>query len=600
MDRNSIIGFGLLLVLLVAYVIFNNQQQTKFNEQKRADSIANAAAHPRAVKPDTVATATTLNTAPIADSNAMIPTQGVVETTVLENKNIAITLSNKGAQPLSAQIKGFKTYEGDSLFLFQSKQDQLYIQLPEKNGALATSDLFFTASKPDANSVVYHSDLGEGKSVKMTYTLPDSGYMMSVAIQLNGMEANSFPMTWKINGLHTEKDIELERQSSQVYYKQQDGEEDYYTIREEKDEKVDNAVRWLGYRQLYFSSALIAKNNAFNSVTMKNSPESKDSNVVTQNKFVFDLPASGSNSQFNFDWYIGPNDFKILKTYNEGLEEMVPLGYGVFTFVKYINKYFISPVFYFLAKYVSNLGVVIMLLTVIIRLLLSFFTYKSYLSAAKMRVLKPELDELRERLGGDQQKMGVEQMKLYRTAGVNPLGGCLPSLLQLPILLALYYFIPTAIELRGQSFLWATDLSTYDSIYNFPNGFTIPFYGNHVSFFTLLMTASSLFLALYNKNMSADPNNPMMKYMPYVFPFMLIGIFNKMAAALTFYYFFSNMISILQQWVIKEFIIDEDKIHAQIQENKNKPATPSKWQQKLEEMQKVQQQKMKQQPHRKK
>src|SRR5690606_1643272 len=199
---------------------------------------------------------------------------------------------------------------------------------------------------------------------------------------------------------------------------------------------------------------------------------------------------------------------------------------------------------------------VIMLLTVIIRLLLSFFTYKSYLSAAKMRVLKPELDELRERLGGDQQKMGVEQMKLYRTAGVNPLGGCLPSLLQLPILLALYYFIPTAIELRGQSFLWATDLSTYDSIYNFPNGFTIPFYGNHVSLFTLLMTASSLFLALYNKNMSADPNNPMMKYMPYVFPFMLIGIFNKMAAALTFYYFFSNMISILQQWVIKEFIID--------------------------------------------
>jgi len=215
-----------------------------------------------------------------------------------------------------------------------------------------------------------------------------------------------------------------------------------------------------------------------------------------------------------------------------------------------------------------------------------------------MRVLKPEIDELRAKYSDDQQKFGMEQMKLFRSAGVNPLGGCLPTLFQLPILFAMYYFFPSSIELRQQKFLWATDLSTYDSIAQLP--FNIPFYGDHVSLFTLLMTASSLFLALYNRNMTAqDPNNPMLKWMPYIFPFLLIGVFNKMAAALTFYYFFSNMISIAQQFIIQKYIINEKKIHAQIQENKNKPATQSKWQQRLEEMQKAQAARGKQMPPKK-
>ena len=277
---------------------------------------------------------------------------------------------------------------------------------------------------------------------------------------------------------------------------------------------------------------------------------------------------------------------------------MVPLGFGIMAFVKYINKWLIIPIFNILSQFISNYGIIIMLMTIIIRLLLSFFTYKSYLSAAKMRVLKPELDELRAKIGDDQQKMGMEQMKLYRTAGVNPLGGCLPTLFQLPILFAMYYFFPTSIELRQESFLWANDLSTYDSVLDLP--FNIPFYGAHVSLFTLLMTASSLFLALYNRNMTAqDPNNPMLKWMPYIFPFLLIGVFNKMAAALTFYYFFSNMISIAQQFIIQKYVINEASIHKQIQENRNKPATPSKWAQKLEEMQKAQATRMKQPPKKK-
>jgi YidC/Oxa1 family membrane protein insertase len=240
-----------------------------------------------------------------------------------------------------------------------------------------------------------------------------------------------------------------------------------------------------------------------------------------------------------------------------------------------------------------------MLMTIFVRLILSFFTYKSYKSSAKMRVMKPELDELRARIGNDQQKFSMEQMKLYRSAGVNPLGGCLPMLFQLPILLSMYYMFPSFIEFRQKSFLWSHDLSTYDSILNF--GFNIPLYGDHVSLFTLLMTASSLFLALYNRNMTPqDPNNPMMKYMPFIFPIILMGVFNKMAAALTFYYTFSNLLSIAQQFIIQKYFIDEKAIHAQLQENKNKPATPSKWAQKLEEIQKAQAERGKVQPRRNK
>ena len=276
---------------------------------------------------------------------------------------------------------------------------------------------------------------------------------------------------------------------------------------------------------------------------------------------------------------------------------MVPLGYGPMFFVKYINKWVIIPIFNLLSSFISNYGIIIMLLTIIIRLLLSFFTYKSYLSSAKMRVLKPEIDELRAKYGDDQQKFGMEQMKLYRSAGVNPLGGCLPTLLQLPILFAMFYFFPSSIELRQEPFLWANDLSTYDSIVSWSGNIPVitSIYGNHVSLFTLLMTASSLVLALYNRNMTAqDPNNPMLKYLPFIFPFMLLGVFNKMAAALTFYYFFSNMISIAQQFIIQKYVIDEKAIHAKMQENKNKPATPSKWAQRLEEMQKQQAERAKQ------
>ncbi len=598
MDRNQIIGFSLLAALLIGYIVYNNSAQQEYLEQKRADSIAHAKAHPRPLA-DTARVVQQQAIDTLNDSlRNTLPAayRGSAQDVVLENDKLALKFSTKGAYPVSAQIKGYQTYSQDSLILFSGEGNQLSIVLPVNNGSVATSDLYFTPATKTAENgdkiLSFTADLGEGKAVNMSYTLPKDEYMMKVNISTSGMPAQSYVVNWETKTLHTERDIVNERTNAQVYYKFMDGDKDYFTISEEDNETLEQRVHWVGFKMHFFNSSLIAK-EGFTKADIKTTT-SLDSNFVARNRTTFTLPATaGTNQSADLNWYIGPNHYSTLRSYNIDLDDMVPLGYGIMAFVKYINKLLIIPIFNVLSSFIGNYGIIIMLMTVIIRLILSFFTYKSYLSAAKMRVLKPEIDELRAKYGDDQQKFGMEQMKLFRTAGVNPLGGCLPTLFQLPILFAMFYFFPSSIELRQESFLWADDLSTYDSIANLP--FNIPFYGSHVSLFTLLMTASSLFLALYNRNMTAqDPNNPMLKWMPYIFPFLLIGVFNKMAAALTFYYFFSNMISIAQQFIIQKYIIDEDKIHAQIQENKNKPATPSKWQAKIEQMQKAQMEKMKQ------
>ena len=602
MDRNSVIGFGLLILLLIGYVVYNQQEQSKYLEQKKADSIAYAKAHPKPLVDSTKLAQTAVAADTVDDSarNAMPAAyRGTAQTVTLENKNLALQFSTKGAHPVSANLKDYKTSDGKPLMLFNGKDNQLSAVLPINNGAVATSDLYYTtAERTEADgskTIQFTADLGNGQQVLMTYSLPAEGYMLKGSIGVVGMNTSSLPLTWQTQALHTEKDIETERLNSQVYYRQLNEEADYHSINNTDKFAVEEATKWVGFRVQYFATALIA-DSKFNKADVAGRTKFENNAIVAQNRTTFDAPLT--NNQFGFKWYIGPNHYKTLRSYDIGLDDMVPLGFGIMAFVKYINKWLIIPIFNILSQFISNYGIIIMLMTIIIRLLLSFFTYKSYLSAAKMRVLKPELDELRAKIGDDQQKMGMEQMKLYRTAGVNPLGGCLPTLFQLPILFAMYYFFPTSIELRQESFLWANDLSTYDSVLDLP--FNIPFYGAHVSLFTLLMTASSLFLALYNRNMTAqDPNNPMLKWMPYIFPFLLIGVFNKMAAALTFYYFFSNMISIAQQFIIQKYVINEASIHKQIQENRNKPATPSKWAQKLEEMQKAQATRMKQPPKKK-
>ncbi len=609
MDRNSVIGFGLLVVLLIGYVSYNNYSQNEYAKQQRADSIAKAKLNPHKNIDSLKAAVKVANAVAPADSAvndslraAMPPAyNGQASNITLENKDIALTLSTKGAHPVAALLKAYKTHKQEPLYFFNGNNNQLSAALPD--GKTATADLFYTATQGTApngdKTVDFVADLGDGKAVQITYSLPAEGYMIGYKMTLKGMPASSLPLTWQTAALHTENDLTTERTNAQVYYRYTDKEHDYFSFINTEKETLDKPVHWVGFRSQYFSTALInTDKEAFKKATVGGNTKLDDKNTVAISKNSFDIALNNSNEQtVNLNWYIGPNKYSILRSYKIELEDMVPLGYGVMAFVKYVNKWLIIPIFNVLSGFIGNYGIIIILMTLIIRLILSFFTYKSYLSAAKMRVLKPEMDELRAKYGDDQQKFGMEQMKLYRSAGVNPLGGCLPTLFQLPILFAMYYFFPTSIELRQESFLWANDLSTYDSIISW--GGDIPvissIFGNHISLFTILMTASSLFLALYNRNMTMqDPNNPMLKWMPYIFPFLLFGVFNKMAAALTFYYFASNMISIIQQFIIQKYIINEKAIHVQIQENKNKPATQSKWQQKLEEMQKAQMEKAKQ------
>ena len=601
MDKNSAIGFGLLVAILIGYLTYSNYEQDKFKEQARIDSVANAKLHPKPLIDTTkIASAAPIDSATIAlndSARKLLPQayNGTAQTIVLENSKIAISVNTKGALVSAAQLKDFHTYNKKPLYLFNGEGNSISMVLPIDNGAVATSDLYFVPTqRTDANggkALDMVADLGNGKKVSISYTLPADGYMMDYTINLSGMPGAKVPLNWKMKGLSTEKDVHNQRMATQIYYRFKDGDDDYFTVNEEKNETLDKTATWLGYRQQYFSSALIAK-EGFSKIVIKSNTKYDAKDFVSLSDFTFDLPvAAGATQQYAMQWYIGPNDYKTLKQYDLGLEDMVPYGFGLFTFVKYVNKWVLLPLFTFLHSTLGSIALVLILMTVIIRLALSFFTYKSYLSTAKMRVLKPELDVLREQCGDDKQKFSMEQMKLYKSAGVNPLGGCLPMLFQLPILLSLYYFIPTAVPIRQASFLWADDLSTYDSIYSWTTNIPIlsSLYGNHVSLFCLLMTASSLFLAVYNRNNTPqDPNNPMMKWMPFIFPFFLMGFFNKMAAALTFYYFVSNMLSILQQFIIQKFFIDEAKLHAEMQANKSKPVVQSKWADKIAEMQKQQ------------
>jgi len=610
MDRNQVIGFALLLLLAVGYLFYNQHEQSLYFEHKRADSVAYAIAHPRPIVDSSKAIADTskVGNAPVKDSatEAMIKSQpasyhGQAEMVTLENKKLSLQFTSKGAYPVAANLKDYKTYEKKPLFLFNGRGNQFSAILPFDNGK-STADLYFVPviqNLPNGDKTVdFAADLGAGKKVDIIYTLPADDYMMSCNIVLTGLTAANLPLYWQTAGLHTEKDITTERQgarggSTQIYWHNKNGDGDYFTIKDEETLKHNDGLsQWLGFRKQYFSTVLIC-DEGFTKMDTKFMIKPDDSSIVAVNQAQLQLPLrnGGTTNTASLRWFIGPNDYHTLQSYKISMEDMVPLGYGIMAFVKYINKFALIPIFYFLASIVKNYAVVIMLMTIFIRLILSFFTYKSYLSSAKMRVMKPELDALRAKIGDDQQKFSMEQMKLYRSAGVNPLGGCLPMLFQLPILLSMYYMFPSFIEFRQQHFLWCDDLSTYDSILSWTTN--IPFlssvYGNHVSLFTLLMTASSMFLAIYNRNMTPqDPNNPMLKYMPFIFPVILMGVFNKMAAALTFYYTFSNLLSIAQQFIIQKYFINEKAIHAQLQENKNKPPTQSKWAQRLEEMQKMQ------------
>ena len=600
-DRNTIIGFVLLLVLLVGYIWYAQQGQEAVQKQKQ--HIADSLARVQQLQAKSLDTATARRDSLREDSTIRVASagqftksiQGSEQTAVLENDLVKITFTNRGGAPTQVELKQYKRFDGAPLMLVAPGDQSFFYPVQTAPGKIArTSDLYFSTTgveKEGENQVLRFTlkdSLGHG--ITHEYVLAPHEYMTQLNILVDGsmqlLPDNTLNINWSFTSKPQERDFAYERSNTTLSYLDEGG-YDYKTLaKPETGDKALTNVTWIGTKQRFFNNTLISKDNKMAASIRWNVPPDSVKQLVNMDIALQLKLTPGSSVKVPLEWYAGPNDYHILKGYGLHLEEDVHMGTSIYTFVKYLNRWIVIPIFNFFHSFVANYGIVILLLTFFIRLIISPLTYSSYLSGAKMRVLRPEIDVLKQKYKDDQQTFGMEQMKLFRAAGVNPLGGCIPAVLQIPIFFALYSFFASNIALRGQSFLWAHDLSTYDSIYNLP--FTIPLYGDHVSLFTLTAIISSFLIQISNMNMTPDQNNPMMKYMPYIFPVVLLGVFNKLPAGLTWYYTVSNVITLMIQLVIQKFIIDEKKIHAQLQENKKKPKTKSKWQERLESIQETQ------------
>jgi len=604
MDRNTVIGFVLIGILMMGMFYFNSQgsKALQAEQKKIADSIA-------ALKPrvdSNVLKQDSANAENARKSQYAGEFQNTLnqpeELTTVENGVMKITFTNKGAQPKQVELKNYKAFDGSPVILQSGSFNKLSYKVNSgKDKTISTADLTFSAAVKTGNAdksqtVVFSLKDSTGRDViTHQYTIKADDYMVDFSIGLAKAEQlvtkNTVPFLWQTQTSRVERDMTYERQQTEISYLKE-GKYDFEHLGVSANEvKFDQPVEWLAVKQQFFIAGLISKNKFQNAEVKWTVPDSA-THILAQTTSTLNLAVpAGANVQIPLQLYYGPSDYGILKKYDNHMQQIVPYGSGIFSFVKYINRHFLLPVFDFLREHVASMGIVILLLTLLIRLLTSPILYKSYLSGAKMKVLKPEVDALKAKFTDktgtlDQQAFSVEQMKLWRSAGVSPFGGCLPALLQIPIFMSLYYFFQSNISLRGQSFLWAKDLAAHDSIYNF--SFSIPFYGDHVSLFTLTATLTSLLISIYSMSNMQDNSNPVMKYMPYIFPVLLLGVFNNLPAALTWYYTISNTITLILQIIIQKYIIDHDKILAQIEETRKKPVKQSKLQEKIQAMQEAQ------------
>jgi YidC/Oxa1 family membrane protein insertase len=597
-DRNTIIGFVVLAVLFIGYFFYTTREQQAFQKQKAIqDSIANA----NKPKPDV--NAVRLDSAR-ADSFQKVTqaggfqaaVQGTEQVQEVETDLLKIGFTTKGGQPKWVELKQFKGPDSANVRLAASDFNKIIYPINTGSNKTAyVSDLNFAPlpvqKDASGNTVVtYQLQNGSGAVLEHRYVLKPGNYMIDFDIVTNNASqllGNSLNLTWQNEAKQQQKDLVYEKGQSQILFRSE-GDYDDYNIQSRSEKELDKPVEWVGVKQQFFNNTILARKGSFSSANLKwETPSEEKTNTVVKAtaNLKMQLPAA-QNAAVPLALYYGPNDYKILKKYDNDMENMVNLGSGIFAFVKYINRWLVIPAFDVFKKVTANYGIVILLLTLVIRLLISPLTYSSYLSGAKMKVLRPEIEQLKAKHGEDQQAMSMEQMKLFREAGVNPLGGCIPALLQIPIFFALYSFFNSSVDLRGQNFLWADDLSQYDSILTLP--FRIPIYGDHVSLFTITAVVTSLLISLYSMNMTPDQNNPVLKYMPYIFPVVLLFVFNPLPSGLTWYYTVSNIITLALQFVIQNYIINHDKILAKMEENRRKPKTKSKWQERMEQMQEQQ------------
>ena len=612
MDKKSIIGFVLIGVIMIGFTWFQNRQYKKQMEiQAQLDSVA-MVEHMTEIAMDSLKRAQGLvsetgtddvNVVKVPsykDSLLSVARLSESELVTLENDKIEIVFNTKGAQPYSVKIKDYKAYDSTELYLIKPQMSNYDISI-YAGEYINTKDFTFEIASRTDTSVTMRLPFAQGGYIQQEFVLQDGSYMVENQLSFVGMEnviprnVSMFDIDWGVVIPRLEKGYKNEKQYSKL---------DYYFTGDKKPEemgrsrndskRVESRMKWFAFQQQFFSAIMTAGNEfASADLDVKFFEESDPSaNLMACTAKLRSEFQPSANTVIPFSFYFGPNDFGVLKQYDLKYEKIIPLGGWL---VNWISRFVIIPCFDFLSRFINNWGLIILLMTILIKVVLSPLTYKSFKSSAKMNVLKPDIEQISKKYPNEKDAMKKQQatMELYQKAGISPMGGCLPMLLQFPILFAMFRFFPASIELRQQKFLWADDLSAYDSILDLP--FNIPLYGDHVSLFALLMAVSMfIYSKMTSSQMSDDPNMAPMKFMSvWLMPIMMLFICNNLSSALSYYYLLSNLITMLMTWVIRKFVVTEDKVRAEMLANQNKPKKKSKFQQRLEEAQKMQEQMMK-------
>ena len=614
MDKNSIIGFVLIGVIMIGFTWFQNRQYREQMEiQAQLDSVArveqmaeiamDSLKRAQGLVPENGETQVkVMNMPAYKDSMLSVARLADPELVKLENDKIEVVFNTKGAQPYSVRIKDYKAYDSTDLYLIKPQMSSYDISI-YAGEYINTKDFTFEVASRTDTSLVMRLPFAQGGYIQQEFNLSEGSYMVENQLSFVDMDnviprnVSMFDIDWGVVIPRLEKGYKNEKQYSKV---------DYYFTGDKKPEemgrsrndskRVDSRMKWFAFQQQFFSAIMTAENEfASADLEVKFFEESDPSaNLMACTARLRSEFQPSSNTVIPFNFYFGPNDFGVLKQYDLKYEKIIPLGGWL---VNWISRFVIIPCFDFLSRFINNWGLIILLMTILIKVVLSPLTYKSFKSSAKMNVLKPDIEQINKKYPNEKDAMKKQQatMELYQKAGISPMGGCLPMLLQFPILFAMFRFFPASIELRQQKFLWADDLSAYDSILDLP--FNIPLYGDHISLFALLMAASMfIYSKMTSSQMSDDPNMAPMKFMSvWLMPIMMLFICNNLSSALSYYYLLSNLITMLMTWFIRKFVVTEDKVRAEMVANQNKPKKKSRFQQRLEEAQKMQEQMMREQ-----
>ena len=601
LDLNSIIGFALIFGILIWIMYANQPSNEEIAAEKAKKEQVSKEEKVESITKKEVATLQTTSISQDSSNVAAIADVDAAGTTVLENEILKLTIANKGGYIVEAAVKNFERFEkgsGQTVKIIADNNANLNIKLQSQDKRLLeTKDMLFvpTLTEVGGNKVLtMRLKAGPSEFLEYVYVLKPNDYMLDFDIKSQGLSkvidvSKPLDMEWSMKTYRNEKSVSNENRYAELVYEYEGGKDDYLGQGQDKT-VVEKDVTYIAFKQHFFTSILLSK-TPFEKAELysNNLVQDVEKDTVFTKSFKANIPLTFKNGDLSHEmnWYYGPADYKILSSYNRNLDEIVPLGWGIFG---WINKFLFIPAYGFLSMYMSE-GLAIILFTILIKLILSPITYKSFLSQAKMKVLRPEIADLNEKFKNEPMKKQQETMKLYGKAGVNPMAGCIPALLQMPVFYALFQFFPSEINLRQQGFLWADDLSSFDSVVKLP--FYIPLYGDHISVFPILASIAIFFymkMTTGDQAMSAPPQEGMpdmqkiMKVMIYISPLMMLLFFNSYASGLSLYYFISNLITIGIMLVIKNYIIDSDKIHSRIQENKLKEKPQSKFQKKMQEM----------------